>query len=136
MSCLDAVGGFVRGLRLELHGRDPGQCGKAGGRRFGDAADDDREAVGTEAAQELLGRRGPDELPVVEDRDVIRDALDVVEDVGRIEVRGIAPQPLHDLEHVPPSDGVERACRLIEQEQPRPADEGLRIPSRWRMPPE
>ena len=71
---------------------------------------------------------GPDEPPVVEDRDVVADALDVVEDVGRVEDRGLALDPLHELEHLAPADGVERADRLVEEQHRGPGDERLGDP--------
>ena len=86
---------------------------------------DDAQPVLVEARQELAGRRRVDQSAAVEDRDVIADALDVVEDVGRIEHRGLAAQVAHQVEDLAPPDRVERADRFVEQEDGRTADQRL-----------
>ena len=72
-----------------------------------------------------MRRGGLDEPAVVEDRDVVADPLDVVEDVGRVEDRRLALQLAHQVEDVLAADRVERRHRLVEQDHRRPADEGL-----------
>ena len=80
----------VAGRRLDgldaRHGRQV-QPGRVVG-----AADDDAELVEREAREEVGGRRLADEAAVVEDRDAVADALDVVEDVGRVEDGRLALQ--------------------------------------------
>ena len=110
----------------ELDGRDARQGGETTGASPSVARPTTtRSAIPREAGEQLLGRCRADEAPLVEDRDVIGDALDVVEDVGGVEDRRVAAQPFHQVEDVAPADGVERARRLVEQEHLRPADEGL-----------
>ena len=62
---------------------------------------------------------------MVEDRDVVADALDVVEDVGGVEDGRLALERLHELEDVLAADRVEGRDRLVEQDHRRPADERL-----------
>ena len=66
-----------------------------------------------------------DEAAVVEDRDAVADALDVVEDVGRVEDRRLALQRRHEVEDLAPTDRVEGADRLVEQQDARAGDERL-----------
>ena len=89
------------------------------------AAEDDPKRVRGERAQQDVRRGGLDEPAVVEDRDVVADTLDVVEDVGRVEDRRLALQLAHQVEDVLPADGVERRDGLVEQDDRRPADERL-----------
>jgi hypothetical protein len=65
---------------------------------------------------------------MIEDRDVVADTLHVVEDVGRVEDGDLAPDRPHELQHVPATDGVERADRLVEQHDGRPGHQGLGDP--------
>ena len=95
-----------------------------GGRVVG-AADDDPQLVLVEAREELGGRGGADEPAAVEDRDVIADALDVVEDVGGVEDRDLAPQLAHQVEDLAATDRVEGADGLVEEEDGGRADERL-----------
>ena len=92
------------------------------------AAEDDAQRVRGERAEQDVGRGGLDETAVVEDRDVVADPLDVVEDVGRVEDRGLALELAHQVEDVLATDRVERRDRLVEQDHRRPADEGLGDP--------
>ena len=92
------------------------------------AAEDDPERVLGERAEQDLGRCRLDEPAVVEDRDVVADPLDVVEDVGRIEDRRLALQLAHQVEDVLAADRVERRDRLVEEDDGRAADECLGDP--------
>ena len=110
---------------VELDGGDAREGGETAGGRIGDTAHDDAQAIAGEAGEQLLRRRRADEAALVEDRDVVGDPLDVVEDVGGVEDRRLRAQAFHEVEDVAPADGVERAGGLIEQQHLRPADEGL-----------
>ena len=89
------------------------------------AAEDHLEGVPGERAEEDLGRCRLDEPAVVEDRDVVADPLDVVEDVGGVEDRRLALQLAHQVEDVLAPDGVEGRDRLVEQDDGRATDECL-----------
>ena len=67
-----------------------------------------------------------DEPAVVEDRDVVADALDVAEDVRREEDRGLPAERSDEREQVVPSLGVQRAHRLVEDQHRRPSQDCLR----------
>jgi len=77
---------------------------------------------------ELGCRRGPDEPAGVDDRDVVADALHVVEDVRGVEDRDLTPQFPHEVEDLVATDRVEGADGLVEQEDGRRADERLGDP--------
>ena len=94
-------------------------------RRVVAPADDDPQPVVGERREQLVRRRGPHESPAVEDRDAVGDPLDVVEDVGRVEDRRLALEARHQLEDLAPSDRVERADRLVEQQDLGPRDHRL-----------
>ena len=85
---------------------------------------DPQDVLG-EGSEEFLGRRRRDEPAVVEDRHVVADALDIVEDVGGVEDRRLALERLHELEDVLATDRVERRDRLVEQDHGRSPDERL-----------
>ena len=65
---------------------------------------------------------------MVEDRDVVGDPLDVIEDVGGVEDRRLPAEAFHEIEDIAPPDRVERAGRFIEQQDLRPADQRLGDP--------
>ena len=109
--------------RLDRH--DAGQPGKRDRGRVVRAADDDAQAVLVEAGQQVGGRRRADEPAAIEDRDVVADPLDVVEDVGRVEDGCLALEIAHQVEHLATPDRVKRADRLVQQEHGRAADQCL-----------
>ena len=75
---------------------------------------EDRPGVGREQVVErALGH----EPAAIEDRDAVADPLDVGEDVGRDDHGRRPAEPLDQLEQVPPALGVERADRLVEEQQ-------------------
>ena len=82
------------------------------------AVDGEREAV-----QQLRQRPLDHEPTMVQDSDPIADPLDVGEDMGREQDGGLAAQQRDQLEHVPPSLGIERADGLVEDDHRRPMDE-------------
>ena len=63
--------------------------------------------------------------PAIEDRDAVADALDVGEDVGRDDDRRRAAEALDQREQVAPALRVERADRLVEDEQLGLVEHGL-----------
>ena len=65
---------------------------------------------------------------MVHDPDAVADPLDVGEDVGREDDRGAGPQVGDQGEEVAPPLGVERADRLVEDEQARRGDQRLGDP--------
>ncbi len=70
-----------------------------------------------------------DDPAVEQDDDAVADELDLAEQVGVEEHRDAAPaQLLEQLAHDAAADRVERARRLVEQEQARRADQRLRDP--------
>ena len=81
---------------------------------------EDRPGVGLEQVGERALRHEP---AAIEDRDAVADPLDVGEDVGRDDHRRGPAEPLDQLEQVPPALGVERADRLVEDQQIRLVDE-------------
>ena len=66
--------------------------------------------------EQLVDRRLGDQAPVVEDGDPVADPLDVGEDVRAHEDGGRAAQPADELQDVAPALGIERAHRLVEEE--------------------
>ena len=95
---------------------------------------EDRPRVRREQLRERAFRHEP---PAVEDRDAVADPLDVGEDVGRDDDRRRAARLCDQLEEVAPALRVERADRLVEDQQL--VARGARawaMPSRCRMPPE
>ncbi len=72
---------------------------------------------------------GGDDLAAEQDRDAVADELDLGEQV-RVEQDGDAAvaQLLEQQADGPAADGVERGGRLVEQQQPRLADQRLRDP--------
>jgi hypothetical protein len=65
---------------------------------------------------------------MIEDRDVVADTLHVVEDVGRVEDGDLALDASHQLEHLLPTDRVERAHRLVEEQDGGASHERLGDP--------
>ena len=63
--------------------------------------------------------------PAVDDPDGIADSLHVFKDVRRHENRRLPTQAGDELEHVAPTERVEGRARLVEEEDPRRADDGL-----------
>ena len=104
---------------------DPRDRREGDGGRVVGTAEDDPQLVLVEALEQLGGRRRADEPAAVEDGDVIAHALDVVEDVGGVEDRDLALELAHQVEDLAPTDRVERADWLVEQEHGRRADQGL-----------
>ena len=92
------------------------------------ATEDDPEGVLGERAKQDLRRGRLDEPAVVEDRDVVADPLDVVEDVGRVEDRRLALELAHQVEDVLAADRVEGRDGLVEEDDGRTADESLGNP--------
>ena len=82
----------VAGPLGELDPGDARQGGQRDRRRVDSAADDDPKLVLVEAGEEVGRRAGLGRAAVVEDRDVVADPLDVVEDVGGVEDGGLAPE--------------------------------------------
>ena len=80
------------------------------------------------AGQQVVKRPLGDETSVVEDRDPVADPLDVGEDVGREDDGRVGPQLGDQGEQVAPPFRVERADRLVEDQQPRPGHERLGDP--------
>src|SRR5258706_307956 len=70
---------------------------------------------------------GRDDVAVEQDRDAVADELDLGKQV-RVEEDGDAAalQVLEQQADDSPADGIECRCRLVEQQQARLADEGLR----------
>jgi hypothetical protein len=113
----------VAGGRLDrLHA---GQAGEIESGRVVGAADDDAQLVAGEAREEIGRRRFADEAAVVDDRDAVADALDVVEDVGRVEDGRLALQRRHEVEDLATADRVERADGLVEEQHAGPGHERL-----------
>ena len=106
--------------------RTPGRLARAIAVSSVAADDPDPQAVAGEGLEQLGRRRGADQATLVEDRDVVAHPLDVVEDVGRVEDRRlVASEVAHEVEDLAPADRVERADRLVEEEDPRPSDQRL-----------
>ena len=80
------------------------------------------------ARKQLVHRRLGHEAAVVEDPDAITDSFDVVEDVRAHEDRARAAQAADQLQHVAPSSRVERADRLVEEEDGWPREHRLPDP--------
>src|SRR5207244_6269607 len=77
--------------------------------------------------RELGGRAGCDHGAVEEDRDPVAHELHLAEEVRVEEDRGpAAAQALEELADGAAADRVERARRLVEQQETRLADERLR----------
>ena len=75
--------------------------------------------------EQIVDRRFRDQAPLVQDGDTVADAFDVGEDVGREEHRrGITQLPDH-LQEIAAALRVQRRNRLVEDQQRRPADQGL-----------
>ena len=109
---------------------DPGQPTQARGDigRGPGPSERDPKLVPGEAAEEVRRRRGSDEASTVEDRDVVADPLDVLEDVGRVEDRGVVLELLQQVERGLAADGIERADGLVQQEHGRATDQRLGDP--------
>src|SRR6266540_6168907 len=104
-----------------------------------------RSLVGADAAcgldldaarlRQLRGRAGGDDASVEQDRDPVADELDLAQEVRVEEDRDAAvPEPLEQLAYGASPNRVERARRLVEEEQPRPADERLHDAEALRHP--
>ena len=65
---------------------------------------------------------------MVEDGDVIADALHVVQDVGGVEDGRLTLDGGHQLENLAPADRVEGAHRLVEEQHPWTRHERRREP--------
>ncbi len=80
-------------------------------------------------AAELARRARPDQLAASDDRHAVAHELDLRQQV-RVEQHrdALATQVLEQPPHGAPPGGVERARRLVEQQQPRAADHRLRDP--------
>ena len=62
---------------------------------------------------------------MIEDRDVVADPLDVVEDVRRVEHRRLALELAHQVEDVLATDGIECRNGFVEEDDRWTPDEGL-----------
>ena len=78
-------------------------------------------------ARQLVRAALGQQLAVVDDRHAVADPLDLAEQMGVEQHGDAAPAQLAEqVAHDPPPDRVERARGLVEQQQPRAADERLR----------
>ena len=77
------------------------------------------------SGQQVIKRSFGDEVPVIEDRDPVADPFDVRKDVGREDHGRIGAQLGDQGEQVAPPFRIERADRLVEDQQPRPGHDRL-----------
>ncbi len=75
--------------------------------------------------QQLAHRRLEHPAASSDDRDVVGDALHVLEDVGGVADGGRAPQPLQDPDHLEATGRVERGARFVEQQHLGVPHQGL-----------
>src|SRR4029078_11158106 len=94
---MDDVGEEIALASGQLDLGDPRESGERRGGLVVGAAEDHPKALPGEAVEQLRRGGGGDEPSAVEDRDVVADALDVVEDVGRVEDLRLAPELVHVL---------------------------------------
>ena len=79
-------------------------------------------------AEQLVERTLGDQPAAIQDPDPVADPLDVGQDVGREDDRRAGPQVGDERQQVAPALGIERADRLVEDQQARRGDERLGDP--------
>ena len=121
----DEIGADVAVALGRLHRRHAGKLCESHGRCIVGTAEGDSQPILRETAQQVRRGGGPHETAVVEDRDLVADPLDVVEDVRRVEDSRLSPELGHEVEDLTTTDRVEGAHRLVEQDDARSRDECL-----------
>ena len=90
----------------------------------GSVVDDDLDALAADLRLELVGRAAGDDLAVVDDRDRVGQLVGLLEVLGREQQRrALADEAADDVPHAQPAARVEAGRRLVEEQQPRPADQ-------------
>ena len=87
--------------------------------------DDDLHPCSTEVRLEFVGRAAGDDLAAVDDGDRVGQFVGLLEVLGRQQQgRALADQAADDLPHPEAAARVEPGRGLVEEQQPRPADQG------------
>ena len=104
---------------------------------LGGVGEREPDVAARDQALELVRRPLGDEPPVVEDGDPMGEPVRLLEVLRRQEDRDAVGDELpDDLPHDPPAARIEARRRLVEEDDPRVADEGHRQVEPPRMPPE
>ena len=94
-------------------------------RHRGPVADDDLDPFATDLRLELVGGAAGDDLAVVDDGDRVGELVGLLEVLGREqERRALADEAADDVPHAEPAARVEAGRRLVQEQEPRPPDEG------------
>ena len=90
----------------------------------GAVADDDLDPLAADLRLELVRGAAGDDLPVVDDRDRVGQLVGLLEVLGRQqEGRALADEAADDVPHAEPAARVEPGRRLVEEQEPRSADQ-------------
>ena len=86
--------------------------------------DDDLDPLAADLRLELVGGAAGDDLAVVDDGDLVGQLVGLLEVLGREqERRALADEAADDVPHAEPAARVEAGRRLVQEQQPRPADQ-------------
>ena len=90
-------------------------------------AHDDLDPLATDLRLELVGGPAGDDPPVVDDGDRVGQLVGLLEVLGREQQgRALADETPDDVPHPQPAARIETGRRLVEEQQPGPADQGTR----------